>query len=815
MNKHFLHGTWTLSSPSLAIACEGMVPGSIYGDLLRNNLMEDPFYRDNEFKVCALMEHDFSYQRTFEIDTIDDSLQTVLVCEGLDTLAQVYLNKKHIASTNNMHRTYRIDVTNLLRVGVNHIRIDILSPIQFMKQKEQERTYPLFQNKDTIKGYIHLRKGSSMMGWDWGPKLPDGGIWRSIYLETVHQARIESLMIHQIHQEENVLLRIAPQLVTRVEAPLDLLCIIKDSQGSIVHSSMFPVIGTPSFDVMIHDAKKWYPCGYGAQELYTIDCMLFSNGVKIDEQFKRIGLREITVKRQEDIYGQSFTFVCNGIEIFARGANYIPEDNLLSRTNKLLTLDLLTLAKEASHNMIRVWGGGIYPEDYFYDICDELGLLVWQDLMFACSVYDMDDLDFVETMKVEIIDNLKRIRHHACLALICGNNENETAIEHWNVPSLERSKEYYIRHYVTTIQPIVSTYAPHVVYWVSSPSSGKTPFEGSNSDHFGDMHYWGVWHNNEPIHYYRHYFPRFMSEFGIQSFPSLRTVESFTKEMDRNIFSYVMEVHQKNNTANDKILNYIGKMFQYPKDFNSLLYVSQLIQAEGIRYGVEHWRRHRGQCMGAIYWQLNDCYPVASWSSIDYFHRPKALYYHSKKFFSDVLISIEETPNQANIHLSNESLQEIRGVFHLEWMDVDGMIIEERSHEVTIPAQTSFIVEHFSTTLEYHQLMDKVLVVEFVEKSGQRVSNQVSFVPDKHLSLKKPQIKTLVHLENQTLTIELSTDTLAKYVEIGHNFKDIRANDQYFHLFPDKPILIEIPWKDSVEEFIHGLQLRSLVDTYL
>ncbi|MDZ4196868.1 MAG: glycoside hydrolase family 2 protein, partial [Candidatus Izemoplasmatales bacterium] len=263
------------------------------------------------------------------------------------------------------------------------------------------------------------------------------------------------------------------------------------------------------------------------------------------------------------------------------------------------------------------------------------------------------------------------------------------------------------------------------------------------------------------------------------------------------------------------ILNYIGKMFQYPKDFNSLLYVSQLIQAEGIRYGVEHWRRFRGQCMGAVYWQLNDCYPVASWSSIDYFHRPKALYYHSKKFFSDVLLSIEETANQANIHLSNESLQEIQGAIHLKWMDVDGIIIEERSHEVVILPQTSAIVDHFSTTLEYSQLMDKVLVVEFTNKSGQRVSNQVSFVPDKHLSLKKPQIKTLIHLQDQTLTMELSTDTLAKYVEIGHNIHDIRASDQYFHLFPNKPIFVEVPWNDSIEEFVNGLQLRSLVDTYL
>ena len=807
MNRIQLSGPWKWSAPSLKKEGIGQVPGSVYADLLKDHMIPDPFDQDNEYQVREIMRHEFIYERDFEIqETFGNSF---LVCEGLDTLTSIFLNDQLIQQTDNMHRTYQIHVSNHLKLGQNHLKVIIHSPIEYMEKKDQERPYPLYQSRDAMKGYIHLRKGSSMMGWDWGPQLPDGGIWRDIYLETNVLERINDVAFVQEHLDTTRLyVHVQTKRFTLQQSLVKLK--ITNPFGSVIHESFKPTKESLTWQVEITNPSLWYPVGYGEQPLYLVEVSLQVDQDIIHQQVKRIGLRSLSLKREPDHFGESFTFVVNGVEIFARGANYIPEDNLLPRTSKEKTRRLLTLAKDANHNMIRVWGGGIYPNDEFYEICDELGLLVWQDLMFACSVYDMNDVAWIETMKQEVIDNLKRIRHHASLVLICGNNENETAIEHWNVPSKELSKAFYIQHYDTILKPLVQSLVPQIPYWLSSPSSGKEFFQDSNSDHFGDMHYWGVWHNNEPITYYRHYFPRFMSEFGIQSFPHIKTVRSFARLEDENIFSYIMEVHQKNNTANDKILNYIGKMFRYPKDFESLLYVSQLIQAEGIRYGVEHWRRNRNLCMGAIYWQLNDCYPVASWSSIDYFHRLKALYYHSKHFFDQCLLSIEEDQEkkQAKVVLANENTFLMEGLFEALWMDFEGNILESSKEIVRVPSQSVVTLLEKTYPISKKEAMDKVLLVRFYTEE-KTYENQVSFVPDKHLQLRKGRIS--IHVENNT--ISLQSDTYQKYVEVSHHEEDLIFSDNYFHLFPGITKTITITSRKNVyrsSEF----SIRSLVDSY-
>ena len=590
-------------------------------------------------------------------------------------------------------------------------------------------------------------------------------------------------------------------------------CNLISPQGDILFQEHQTMSGTSSFQTIITNPQKWYPVGYGNQPLYFLKVSYSNENTILHEKTYKIGLREVHVKRENDQYGQSFTFVINGIEVFGKGADYIPEDNLLGRTNPELTRKLLTAAVEANHNMIRVWGGGIYPADYLFDICDELGIMVWQDLMFACSVYDLNDHEWTETMKEEIKDNLKRFRHHPSIVLICGNNENETAIEFWDIPNRDISKQLYVKHYETIIAPIVAEYFPQIDYWPSSPSSGKT-FVQSNSDNYGDMHYWGVWHNNEPIANYRKYFPRFMSEFGIQSFPSLKTIQSFAKKDDMNIFSYIMEQHQKNNTANDKILSYIGKMFRYPKDFDSLLYVSQLIQAEGVRYGVEHWRRNYGRCMGALYWQLNDCWPVASWSGIDYFHRWKVLHYHSKKFYQPVLISILEEGQNASIHVTNDTLEDVSGQVIWKLLDFQGVTLEEGYSLGTIKAQSAMKVAELSFNLEGHVAMERVLYTRF-EMNGKVISeNQVSFVPDKHLKLKKATIQSNVTVQNGLCELTLSADTFAKYVEVQLDLEDVVFSDNYFFLIPGISKTITFKTMKSADEINQLLKLRSLCDTY-
>ncbi len=440
MNRIVLDGNWNLQSEDKTYSTNGIVPGSVYGDLLRNHLIPDPFDQDNEYLVRDIVKQDFIYERTFEV--LSPSGISELVCEGIDTLATISINNQIVCHCDNMHRTWRVRVNSALHVGVNHIQVRLHSPIQYMQEKYHNRTYDLYQSKDGMKGYPSIRKGHSMMGWDWGPQLPDAGIWRSIYIETNLQVRLDEIEIRQSHKEDiHLLCYLKPHVYETLDYSLDVQLIDPNHQVVWNHSNRLE--NSQYLDIVVPNPQLWYPIGYGSQPIYQLRFQLKKAQQVFHEVFKPIGLRSLQLKRDPDAYGESFTFVINGIELFAKGANYIPEDNLLSRTSLAKTKQLLQYAKDAHHNMIRIWGGGHYPSDAFYDVCDQMGFLVWQDLMFACSVYDMTDQAWVDTMIEEIKDNLKRIRHHASLVLICGNNENETAIEHWNVPNKEISKQFY------------------------------------------------------------------------------------------------------------------------------------------------------------------------------------------------------------------------------------------------------------------------------------------------------------------------------------------------------------------------------------
>lgn len=807
-----LNGLWRFRETGTAGFHPGTVPGSVYGDLLAAGLMPDPFVGDNEYACRERMKRDYEYEREFEITPEQLENRNFLVCEGLDTLAEIRINGTLLAATDNMHRRWRFPLDGFLREGTNVIHVLFKSCLNYIAKKHAECPYDLYHAWDAVRGFIHLRKGSSMFGWDWGPQLPDAGIWRDIRIESCPEGYLEEIRTVQSHGNDGAValrIEVLPRLCGPKASEASLEVTFRDPEGKTLFAETVPAQDGFVREWNVPEAQKWYPAGYGAQPLYELSVRLGSE----PSEMLRIGLREVHLKQEPDEWGKSFTVVVNGTEIFCKGADYIPEDNLLGRTNRELTKDLLVSALEANHNTIRVWGGGIYPADYFFDLCDELGLLVWQDLMFACAVYDMNDTAWIETMKEEIRDNLIRIRHHACIALICGNNENETAIEHWNVPNPQISREFYVKQYLEIIPPIVAANFPGVEYWPSSPSSG-TPFQNSNADGTGDMHYWGVWHNNEPIQWYRKYFPRFMSEFGIQSFPCLKTVESFAAKEDENIFSYVMEQHQKNKTANDKILNYVGKMFRYPKDFDSLLYVSQLIQAEGVRYGVEHWRRNAGRCMGTLYWQLNDCWPVASWSGIDYFHRWKALHYHSKKFYQPVLVSLCEEGTKASVHVTNDALKWFWGTVSWKLMDFAGKVLEEGEAPVRVPPQSARKVADTEFALSKKQKFSTFLYVRLEQKGRIVAENQVSFVPDKHLDLKHPDLKITVGEKDGKTAVTLLADTYMKYVELAVQGADARFGDNYFFLVPHQPRTVTLETALPKETVERNLKVRSLVDTY-
>ena len=795
--KISLGGVWQLYIPHIDKTIFGTVPGSVLFDLLNEHIIPDPYYRTNEYTVREWMRHDYHYTKTFTYDGIHKHVD--LVCDGLDTITEIYINDHLLSKTINMHLRYRFSLDAYIKEGTNTLQIVFKSPINYIEEKEKQCPYRFFQQGDAMRGFIHIRKAHSHFGWDWGPQLPDAGIFKDIYLHTYDKTYIEDVYVKQIHHRDYVELAYDVKLLDDEE--LSVTCY--NPHGHILEEQK-----TTKGIFTIEKPELWWPVGYGEQPLYKLVIK-----TKDDQKTFKIGLKTSTIKRDKDQYGESFTYVHNGIEIFMRGANYIIEDNIVGRSDIEVSKRLLKDALNANHNSVRIWGGGIYPSDEFYELCDELGLLVWQDFMFACAFYNMDDQELLNTIKDEIIFNAKRLHHHPSLDLFCGNNENETAAVHWFIPSVDVSKKMYLLLFENLIPSWLKEHHIDVYYWPSSPSSGGN-FKDPNSDNYGDMHYWGVWHLNEPIEYYRKYFPRFMSEFGIQSFPAIETVKTFAEEKDYNIYSRVMKSHQKNSTANSKIVHYMKAMFTRPKPFEHLLYVSQLIQAEGVRYGVEHFRRHYGRTMGAIYWQLNDCWPVASWSSIDYYGRWKALHYHSKKFYAPVLLSIEENKRRmsASIHVTNETLSPMKGHITYRLMTLTGETLERVLIEVNIDKLTHINIGQYHFNQYKHQKSNIILHVTLHDTYGKLISeNMATFVQDKRLSLNHTDIDVDYHIEHNRIYVTLMALDVKRFVEL--KYQDIIFSDNYFHLIPneEKVIYFDIPHETYVHE---ELQVRCLNDIY-
>ncbi|MGX8707004.1 MAG: glycoside hydrolase family 2 protein, partial [bacterium] len=522
----------------------------------------------------------------------------------------------------------------LLRAGENAIAVTFHSPTKFIRNAFA--AHRVEGSSDAMEGFPFLRKAHCMFGWDWGPRLPDCGIWRDIEIIAWDRARIRDVLIRQHHADGNVTLSIDTHIARCGGGRLQTNVVVTSPDGEVYTSD------GAHCEICIDKPQLWWPAGFGAQPLYRVEVTLSLDGVVLDTWSNRVGLRTMTVCRERDPdgAGESFCHMVNGVKLFAMGADYIPEDNLLPRRSPERTRRLLEDARLANMNCIRVWGGGCYPEDYFYDLCDELGLLVWQDFMFACAVYDLTDA-FDASIRAEFTDNVRRLRHHPSLALWCGNNEMEEFVAQGEWVTEKKQAADYIKMYEYIIPQILKREDPDAFYWPSSPSSGGS-FDGPNDPNRGDVHYWDVWHGLKPFTEYRKFLFRYASEFGFQSFPCMATIEGFTEPRDRNPFSYIMEKHQRNASANGRIAEYLSQTYLYPTSFEAFVYASQLLQAQAMQYGVEHWRRHRGRCMGAVVWQLNDCWPVVSWSSIDYHGRWKALHYYERRFFAPVLISCEE-----------------------------------------------------------------------------------------------------------------------------------------------------------------------------
>ncbi len=809
------------------------VPGSVYSVLLSHGKMDDPFYRDNELQALSLMEQDYVWECPLTLSKEDLQHDSVrLVFEGVDTLAEIslvqvlqdgtYGSILVLGRVNNMHRSWCFELGHLLQKefdlmpGAYMLRVTFQSPTKFIR-KANEQVFA-GGSHDAMVGFPHLRKAHCMFGWDWGPRLPDMGLFRGVKLELCDVAELVQVRLEQEHHHDisgnvervtvtayveingyqafdgDVRLQIDHQEV------LFPVTVSQDCGASIAERG--PMQKVVSLSIDVKSPKLWWPRGYGEQPLYPVRVLLQSQtGEVLDTWEKRIGLRTMTMHIEKDIWGESFAHEVNGVQIFAMGADYIPEDNILCRVTSERTARLLQDAVLANHNAIRVWGGGYYPDDFFFDLCDEYGLLVWQDFMFACASYELTP-EFDANIQAEIRENVRRIRHHASLALWCGNNEMETQTLDGIWGTTQKQKADYTKMYEYIFPQIVAQEDPQTFYWPSSPSSGGS-FDNPWDENRGDAHYWDVWHGNKPFSDYRRYYFRYLSEFGFQSFPELRTVETFTVPEDRNIFSRVMEMHQRNRDANGKILNYLSATFRYPKDFKHLLYASQLLQAEAIRYGIEHFRRHRGRCMGTLVWQLNDIWPVASWASIDYFGRWKALHYVEKRAFAPIMISAQEEgemtqrpscimerrhPIEKSVTLcvANETMHMVSGVVTWTLHHAKGEILERGEYAVEVPALSSKWLPKLDFS-KWDELSHYVSF-DFMQEGKVISSGTAMFTAPKHFNFANPELE----VQKQGKQLRVTAKHFAKYVCVEGVDGDVKLSDNFFDMNGGEERLLDI-----------------------
>ena len=781
-----------------ALPCEA--PCTMYSVLLDHKKIPDPFYGRNDQMLTSLADRDCAFSAEFEVDAqilCRDYVE--LTFHGLDTLCTITLNGTELACVQNMHRTYTYEVKQLLHPGVNQLRLDFHSPTQYFAERHK-RHYLYTNDGDTIPGAAHLRKALYQSGWDWGPALPDMGIYRPVELRAYNTDRIRDVEVRQNHHDGMV--------------DVTILADTEKNSGCALYAAMDGQrvrMQNGRAVIRIEKPRLWWVRGYGEQPLYDVDVELVQNDQIIDSNHKEIGLRTLTVSTQPDPdrKGSEFCFVINGVKIFAMGANYIPQDNLLSRVTHEDMDRLMQQALDANFNALRVWGGGIYPDDYFFQLCDRNGILVWLDFMIACANIWLTPT-FEAECRAEAEENLKRLRHHASLGLICGNNEMELAVKTWGIGESQLVREDYIQLYERILPQIAENLAPELFYWPSSPCSGGG-FDDPGSFSRGDTHYWEVWHGGVPFTTYREKHFRFCSEYGFESFPSMKTIRSFCGPEDQNCFSRVMEDHQKCKGGNGKILRYLADNYLYPHSFDKLVYASQLLQADAIKYGVEHFRRERGYCMGSMYWQFNDCWPVASWSSVDSFGRYKALHYAAKKFYAPVAMGLFLEGGVLTVNISNETMKDFQGEIRMTLRTSDLTELDCAAQTVTVKALTAKDVWKYDVVVE--DPYETFLAVDLFDESGKFIMRQTELlVPNKHFSWRKPNFQVVCTDTQDGVAIDVSADVFARGVALDFEGFDCVLSDNFFALTDGKPYRVIARTKRTAKELAENLVLQSVYD---
>ncbi len=773
------------------------VPCSMYSVLLDHKIIDDPFYGLNEREYWHLSDKGCKFSCEFDVDENTLAKEYLeLTFLGLDTICEITLNGNLLDNTMNMHRAYTYDVKHLVSVGKNVIELDFSSPTEYFERMNNKHW--LWTNGDTIPGACHLRKAFYMSGWDWGPTLPDMGIFRPVVLDAYDGDKIDNVYVRQHHKNGEVTLEI--EVETKHNKGLDIYANIDGKEIKLVGGKG---------KVKIDNPKLWWVRGYGEQYLYELTVRMEKNGEAVDTNTQNIGLRTLTVSTKKDATGSEFCFVINGVKIFSMGANYIPQDNLLSRISPERTEELIKTAIDANFNTLRVWGGGYYPEDEFYDICDKYGIMVWQDFMLACvQVWLTKDMKKEYIAEAEY--NVKRLRNHPSLALLCGNNEMETGVIHWGVGTTQRIKEDYIELYERIFPEICDELCPDTFYWPASPSSGGG-FDDPDCESRGDVHYWMVWHGGIPFTDYRNHKFRFCSEYGFEAFPSVKTLREICPEDELNAFSRVIENHQKCKSGNRKILMYLADNYLYPLSFETLVYASQLLQADAIKYGVEHFRRNRGYCMGSLYWQFNDCWPVASWSSVDSNLRYKALHYAAKKFYAPVEMGLFLEGEKLTVNISNETMKDFEGEVKLCVATVDLEVKEEYVNKISADSLKSKDV--LTINVDMTDKYNTFLYADLYDKDGNFITRNTQLLCEaKHFQFKKPEIKVDLCDIDGGVEIKISSDVFAKGVNIDFDGIDLVLSDNFFDLTNTEQYVIIAKTKYCAKQLQQSLRIMTVYD---
>ena len=858
-----LDGEWTLLHEGKNIKIAAPVPGSVWEALLEKEIIKDPFYGEREHEMGWIYNSDWQYEKEFTVNADFMEYTNIRIrFRGIDTISEIYINRDLLGSTENMFRTYEFDIKSKLRNGKNTLKIIIKSPTNYtLEQKDRYGTK--YTTIMALKWVPYIRKAQFSFGWDWGPRLPDIGIWQSVEIIGFDELRLDSIHPTQTFtynkdplqisnpeeissiQVESVSLKVDIELYANEEdlKSSDYLVKVelKSPDGKTLTNQSKINNVSSSIDLEIKNPKLWWTNDLGNQNLYDLS-VIISNAEVIEERSLRIGIRDIRLIRNPDKWGETFYFMLNGVPLFAKGANWVPIDNFIPRGKRIGLYEMnLKYAKEANMNMLRVWGGGLLEDDHFYDLCDKLGILIWQDFPYACSLYPIHD-EIVENITEESIQNIKRLRHRASLALWCGNNEIESYFLLYlglsRILSIKRrraQKAGYIYRFEELLPNLVNKYDPSHNYWPSSPSNGgstqKRGLFNSNSPDRGDSHFWKVWHLNAPFSAYREFDSRFMSEYGFESFPSMKTIKEFCPPEQFDFNSPIMENHQKNRAGNKKIMKYMKRRFIVPEKFENQVVLSQITHGEAMEYGIEHWRRNRNEfhCMGSLYWQLNDCWPVASWASLDYYGRWKALHYIAKRVYQPFFASVKEELDLVEFWFTNDMRKSQKATISWKVLNSEGNLLIEGTESAECMPCSSLLVKSVDVSgINKSRDEARQNIIFFMVKDDENNDNIIYrgfrlFDHPKFFPLQNPKLTYAIKKSqdgDSNYILEITSEKIALHVFIESETIDFIASDNFFSMEPgeERSITINLLSKSNLEnkvaekEILKDFKVCSLLD---